>query len=62
MFDQDRWCLFLQELGKLSYKEKGWPQKEECDTHVQKFPTWNEFPTTYLPPENKGFEYVVYIN
>ncbi|KAK2174533.1 hypothetical protein NP493_797g01042 [Ridgeia piscesae] len=45
-----------EELGKLSYKEKGWPQKEECDTHVQKFPTWNEFPTTYLPPENKGFE------
>jgi len=33
-----------------------WPSKEECDEHAKKFPMANEFPTTYLPPENKGFE------
>ena len=36
-----------------------WPSKEECDEHVKKFPMGNEFPTAYLPPENKGFEWVI---
>ena len=46
---------FCQEEMAL-HKDKEWPNKEECDTHVQKFPAYNEYPTTYLPAENKGFE------
>ena len=41
---------------KLPYHQQDWPTSEECDTFVHKFPNWNEYPTTYLPPENKGFE------
>ncbi|XP_046360680.2 tetratricopeptide repeat protein 17-like isoform X1 [Haliotis rufescens] len=33
-----------------------WPQKEECDTYVQKVPDPRNLTTTYLSPENKGFE------
>ena len=40
----------------LPYQDPDWPDKAECDIHVQRYPQWNEFPTTYLPPENKGFE------
>ena len=48
--------LCIQSTDPLPYESKDWPSKEECDNHVQKFPTWNEFPTTYMSPENKGFE------
>jgi len=37
-----------------------WPLREECEEHAKKFPMGNEFPTTYLPPENKGFESVTF--
>lgn len=49
------WCL-QEDQESLPYLSEDWPTKDECDLHVQKFPTWNEFPTTYLSPENKGFE------
>ncbi|CAD5117844.1 DgyrCDS6590 [Dimorphilus gyrociliatus] len=45
-----------EELSRFVYKQKNWPDKQECDTYVQKIPAWNDFPTTYLPPENKGFD------
>lgn len=45
-----------EELSTFIYKKKNWPDKQECDTYVQKIPAWNDFPTTYLPPENKGFD------
>ncbi|CAH1785951.1 unnamed protein product [Owenia fusiformis] len=50
------------ESDSLLFKDKDWPSKDECDRYVQKFPSWNEFPTTYLPPENKGFEVVALLN
>ena len=43
-------------MKKLPYNHPEWPSSEECDTFVHKFPNWNEYPTTYMPPENKGFE------
>jgi len=55
---KNAFCLLFQKSESLPYQLKDWPMKEECDLHVQKFPTWNEFPTTYLSPENKGFVYV----
>ena len=46
----------LQGITRRSFQAPDWPEKEECDLFVVKFPAWNEFPTTYLSPENKGYE------
>ena len=46
--------LFLVQEEMAVHKDKEWPNKEECDTYVQKFPAYNEYPTTYLPAENNG--------
>jgi hypothetical protein len=35
-----------------------WPGKDECDTFVQKVPDPRNLSTSYLSPENKGFESV----
>ncbi|XP_078670325.1 tetratricopeptide repeat protein 17-like isoform X6 [Branchiostoma floridae x Branchiostoma belcheri] len=43
-------------LAYDQYRDPLWPSREECDAKVQRLPGWNEFPTTYLPPENKGFQ------
>ena len=48
--------IALQDLREASFRGPEWPNKDECDTYVVKFPAWNEFPTTYLSPENKGYE------
>lgn len=40
----------------MAHKEADWPDKEECDTFVKKMPQWNEYPTVFMPAENKGFE------
>lgn len=42
--------------------DSDWPAKDECDTYVQKVPDPRNLSTIYLSPENKGFEWVVYIN
>ncbi|XP_064634712.1 tetratricopeptide repeat protein 17-like isoform X2 [Lineus longissimus] len=39
--------------NNMPWKSAEWPNQNECDI---RFPAWNEFPTTYLPAENKGFE------
>lgn len=41
--------------------DSDWPAKDECDTYVQKVPDPRNLSTIYLSPENKGFEWVVYI-
>lgn len=38
------------------YLDEEWPGKEECDLHVQKVPDARNLTSTYLLPENKGFE------
>ncbi|XP_053384178.1 tetratricopeptide repeat protein 17-like isoform X3 [Mercenaria mercenaria] len=38
------------------YLNEEWPSKEECDLHVQKVPDARNLTSTYLPPENKGYE------
>ncbi|XP_035672563.1 tetratricopeptide repeat protein 17-like isoform X3 [Branchiostoma floridae] len=43
-------------LAYDQYRDPLWPSREDCEAKVQRLPGWNEFPTTYLPPENKGFQ------
>ncbi|XP_070560353.1 tetratricopeptide repeat protein 17-like [Ptychodera flava] len=38
------------------YRTKEWPQKTDCDMNYKGLPIWKEYESTYLPPENKGFE------
>ena len=45
-----------------SYENPQWPSKEECVSHVTRFPEWANLPTVYLPPDNKGFEIQKIIN
>ena len=46
----------LQGITGLQFQLPEWPDKEECDALVKRLPAWNEHFTTYLSPENKGFE------
>lgn len=39
-----------------AYLSADWPSKKECDEHKSKTMTWEDYPSTFLPPENKGFE------
>jgi len=41
---------------KPVYQDENWPTREECDSFGVRPLEWNEYPTTFLPPENKGFE------
>lgn len=45
-----------------SYEQGKWPSKEECVSHVTRFPEWANLPTVYLPPDHKGFEIQKIIN
>ena len=45
-----------------SYENPQWPSKDECVSHVTRFPEWANLPTVYLPPDNKGFEIQKIIN
>ena len=38
------------------YLNDDWPSKDECDQHVQKVPDSRNLTSTYLSPENKGYE------
>ncbi len=40
---------------KFKLKE-GWPTESDCAAHFNNPPKWNEYPTVFLSPENKGFE------
>ena len=39
-----------------NYEKPGWPGKDECVTHVTRFPEWTQLPTVYLSPGNKGYD------
>ena len=45
-----------------SYENPHWPSKEECVSHVTRFPEWANLPTVYLTPHNKGFDIQKIIN
>lgn len=39
------------------HNKPDWPTEEDCDTEwISRPPQWNEFPTVFLSPENKGYE------
>ncbi len=39
------------------YDRPDWPTEADCDTEwISRPPQWNEYPTVFLSPENKGFE------
>jgi len=38
------------------YLAEAWPTKDECDTHVSKVPDPRNLSSTFMSPENKGFE------
>lgn len=40
----------------LPHQEPDWPSPMDCSTQVSKPPQWNEYPTVFLSPENKGFK------
>jgi hypothetical protein len=33
-----------------------WPTEADCVQNMAKPPQWNEYPSVFLSPENKGFE------
>ena len=38
------------------YMNINWPTKTDCSSQMAKPPQWNEYPTVFMSPENKGFE------
>lgn len=38
------------------YLNSDWPTKADCASQMAKPPQWNEYPTVFMSPENKGFE------
>ena len=46
---------------KANYLKTSWPTREECEEHQTDALDWNEYPTTFLPPEHKGFESRVFL-
>ncbi len=46
--------------GKFSKRQlilhDQWPSALECGAYIANPPKWNEYPTVFLSPENKGFE------
>ena len=38
------------------YKDPKWPSRDECEEHNARRLEWDEYPATFLPAENKGFE------
>ena len=38
------------------HSDPNWPCKTECASDFAKPPLWNDYPTVFLSPENKGFE------
>jgi len=47
-----------EQAEKPAHSRSGWPSRETCDAarNGRPPPKWNEFPTVFLSPENKGFE------
>lgn len=39
-----------------AYEDPDWPREKDCRSQLAKPPQWNEYPTVFLSPENKGFE------
>ena len=45
-----------ENADKLSFEDPDWPSAVECSGQLAKQPKWNEYPTVFLSPENKGFK------
>ena len=50
----DKWPEKSDKVANLD--DPDWPTAVECTSQVVKHPQWNEFPTVFLSPENKGFK------
>ena len=40
----------------LPFDDSDWPSAIECTSQVSKQPKWNEYPSVFFSPENKGFK------
>ena len=49
-----KYSFWPVEVGPFPWDDTQWPSAVQCTSHLK--PKWNEFPTVFLSPENKGFE------
>merc|ERR1711935_1205210 len=40
----------------LPFDDSDWPLSIDCTSQVSKLPKWNEYPSVFFSPENKGFD------
>ena len=55
----DEWPPSIAEgIGSISEPilRATWPSESDCGSQKVRAPQWNEYPTVFMSPENKGFE------
>jgi len=50
-------CFFVLHRSIFAYsQDPSWPPMESCDKYIDRYPSWDEFPSAYLDPETRGFK------
>jgi hypothetical protein len=53
---QPMYAVWPEEMTTSMHMRPNWPTEYDCSSQLGKPPQWNEYPTVFLSPENKGFE------